>query len=274
MLPRTPTLNHTYVLLFFLLNAQHLVAAEIKVCDDEIEFPPFTYFQRSPDKPLDINKAPRIGITPDVLSKIFNNIDLTYKIDYIPWKRCIFEVEKYSTRKTYEMFATGSYFLKRASKYYATSAYSIVNQGIFYSTKNYPDGINIQSIEDLQQFNIICGVLGYSYRAYKLTDESKFTRSPTIIAGLKMLESNRCQVMPLGIEVAHGLQLLEQYKIPKTVKAVKVKAIKPTTFHLFISKSSPRAFEIYTKVNHELTRLMHTGELEEIHKKYHHISGL
>ncbi|MBU2713421.1 substrate-binding periplasmic protein [Zooshikella harenae] len=267
-------LYYLYVLLLALVNAQYLIAAEVKVCDDEIEFPPFTYFQRSPDHALDTNQTQRIGITQEVLSKIFSNIDLTYKIDHIPWKRCIFEVEKFETRKAYEMFATGSFFTKRASKYYTTSAYGVVNQGIFYSTNKYPDGINIQSIEDLQQFDVICGVLGYSYRAYRLTDESKFTRSPTIIAGLKMLESDRCQVMPLGIEVAHGLQLLDQYRIPKTVKAVKISAIKPTTFHLFISKSSPRAFEIYTKVNHELIRLIHTGELEKIHKKYRHISGL
>ncbi|WP_165773586.1 substrate-binding periplasmic protein [Zooshikella ganghwensis] len=256
--------HHYFFCIILLFHVGHLSASIVKICDDEIEFPPYTFFERDSQG----TKTNLVGVTHDLLKEIFNHIDLTYKVDLVPWKRCIFEVEKYDTRKTYEMFSTGSYFLKRASKYYATAAYGVVNQGIFYSTQQHPDGINVNSIKDLQQFTQVCGVLGYSYRAYKLTDESKFMRAPSIVAGLKMLGSNRCQIMPLGIEVAQGVQLIEQYRIPKTIKVIRINAIKPTTFHLYISKSSPRAFEIYTKVNQQLVRMIHTGEVDKIHQKY------
>ncbi|RDH43489.1 substrate-binding periplasmic protein [Zooshikella ganghwensis] len=239
-------------------------AYEVKICDDEVEYPPYSYYERVNNVPSKKVK----GITKDTLTAIFASLDFTYQIDHIPWKRCLFEVENYDKRKRYEMFSTGSYTVERADKYYITSPFTEVYPGVFYSIGQYPKGIEVNKVRDLAQFDSVCGVLGYSYKEYGLTQESKFVRVPSIISGFKMLEVSRCQIMPLAIQAGYGLKLIEKGKVPEVIRASRIKNIKPETLHLFISKRSPMAFELYTKINNQLLLLKKTGVLDEIDEKY------
>ncbi|MBU2712434.1 substrate-binding periplasmic protein [Zooshikella harenae] len=253
-----------FVGLLWTTNVSYVYAKEVKICDDDVEYPPYTYYERINNK---VSKK-IIGITNDTLTVVFEALNLNYHIDHIPWKRCLFEVAKFNKRKRYEMFSTGSYTLERAEKYYVTSPFSEIYPAVFYSNAHFTADINVDNIEILQKFDSVCGVLGYFYKEYGLTRESDFIRVPTIIAGFKMLESNRCQIMPLAIQVGYGLKLIEKHNVPETIRAARIKVIKSETLHFFISKKSPRAFELYTKINHELLRLKYEGVLDEIHAKY------
>jgi len=242
------------------------IAQPVSICDDEGEWPPYVYYSRVDGKP---DKSEVTGASVELMGEVFKLIDMKYSITLLPWKRCLMEVDKFGQNRKYEVVANGSFSKARADKYYVSTPIYKTHKGVFYSKKKFPKGPPIRKLSDLNEFDSICGVLGYNYGQYKL-DPNKINlhSAPNMGAALQMLSSQRCDILLNSIESVFGGVAIGNYAIPPDVAHMAIPEIEPTTFHLFIAKSSPRGLELLKKVNKAIHILQSNGVSKKIFKKY------
>ena len=85
---------------------------------------------------------------------------------------------------------------------------------------------------------------------------------------MKRLSSQRCDILLSSLEPVYGGEAIGKYIIPPDIASMVVPGIETTTFHMFVSKSSPRAYELVTKLNQAILILQHNGASKRIFRKY------
>ncbi len=252
--------------LLLIIPSGNVFAQIVRICNDASEWPPYTYYPRVNGE---IDRSQLTGATVELMDEIFKMIGLKYSIKLLPWKRCLAEVKGFGENKRYEVFTDGSFNLDRADKYYATSLIYRTHRGVFYSKKKYPNGPQIRNISDLGRFKRICGVLGYSYKAYGADVVKRMsTGAIDMFSVLQQVSLQRCDVFLSGFETTHGGVAIGKYTIPKNIAFAPIPGIKRSSFHIFVSKSSPRAFELLTKINQAILILQNNGVSDRIFRKY------
>lgn len=187
----------------------------------------------------------------------------------MPWKRCLHEVTNFDQQQKYEMTFNASYNEDRASKYYITSPLYRTRQALFYSTKRFPTLPKIPFGTTLKDYRL-CGILGYNYTMYRkagVTNDID-TRARGLASVLDQIDNNRCDFFPFPLEPISAGKRLGVYHYSDNISAIEIPWAGTTTFHAFIAKSSPRAFELYTQINQELQILQGSGESDEIFKQW------
>ncbi|MEH6405564.1 MAG: transporter substrate-binding domain-containing protein [Sneathiella sp.] len=251
------------------LMANTVIAAPetVAICDDGGEWPPYIYYNRTNGK---IDKsAPLEGATIELFNEVFKRSGLDYTIELIAWKRCLEEVTNFAENKNYEIVTNGSYNEDRQKNYYVSAPLYKTHQGLFYSTDKHKQAPIIRSAKDLNKYSL-CGILGYNYTMYTAlgVKEEIDTGAKSLVTVLKKISEGRCDFFPSPMESVLGGQTIGLYKLPKNIEVVKVPWVGATTFHLFVSKSSPRAYELYTKINQQIMVLQGRGIAGKIFKKY------
>ncbi len=247
-------------------TTEALGSEEVKICYHDGEWPPYIYFKREGGK---VNKAVVLGATVELFNEIFKRIGLEHSMTMMAWKRCLYEVDHFDKNDEFEIFTNGSYSESRADKYYITSALYRARQGLFYSTKKFKIPPTIGTASDLKKYNI-CGILGYNYAMYrKLGVTNKIdTAAQGLAHVLKKVAAQKCDFFPSPMEPILAGKKLGVYNYSKDISAIRVPWAGTTTFHAFISKKSPRAFELYTRINHEIQVLQGSGESDMIFNKW------
>ena len=257
---------HSILFLALAMSFSNTQADIVHICDDTAEFAPYIYRSKISNQE---NNSSLTGATKELLDEIFNTIGIDYKLDLLPWKRCLIEVEKFGTNKYYEVFSNGSYSKERSDKYYTTSAIYRTHEGLWYSKVKFPHGIPIKTASDLNQFSL-CGVLGYNYATLKklgVTTEIS-TGAKSVKSALLKVAKNRCDIFIGGLEDTYGGSSVGIYDIPQSVISIPLPGVKSNSYHLFVSKSSPRAYELLTKLNQAILLLQHQGIANKIYEKY------
>lgn len=266
-------IGYQFLFLLLCLNISVLGSDKVvHICDDEAGWPPFVY-----NPVIDGEKDKTIikGATVELIKEIFKEIGQEYTFEVIPWKRCILEVEKYAEKGNYEAFSNGGYSEERSKKYLTSLPLYYLSTGVFYSKKNFPNGIEINKIEDIKKYRF-CGVHGYSYRSWNLKDSDISFRAKSGEAVLKMLSKGRCDVFTNG-NVPIYAKVLSTGKsiIPDNVGSFLADNIlAPSSFHIYISKGSPRGKELLEKINNAILKLRENGTYEKIYSKYYKKIGL
>ena len=258
------------IVIFLKLNAYtpHQI---IHICDDESEWPPFTYYQRIGSKK---DKTHITGAMTEFLDAIFKKIDQKYTLTLMPWKRCTYLVYYYKkVPKKYEMFINGTYNKKRAEKYYISKPVYFTYQAVFYSKKKYPNGIIHNRKWNINNYKI-CDVNGYNIDAYytklglnrnkKIDQEAKSFENV-----LKKISAGRCDIVVASEANIYGAEKIGKYKIPEDIASQRIAGLKPTAFYIFISKDYPKAKELLKKINHAIDELKKDGIYKKIFTKYH-----
>jgi len=246
-----------------------MIANEVKICDDQGEWAPFSYYERVNGI---ADKTKLTGAVTDLLNEVFKIVDLKHSIDMIPWKRCTNLVDNYDKSKKYEVFINGSFNKKREEKYLISKPIYYTHQGVFYSKEKYPKGLPFYKKSDINNFKI-CSVLGYDkeiyYKDYGLAKDKKIdTRAKDILGVLKKISKNRCDIFINSKEPIYGAVAVGKYKLPKDIKSINIPNQKPSSFHIFIAKKSPRASELLEKINKAIVVLQNNGMYDKIFNKY------
>ncbi len=241
-------------------------ADTVKICDDGAEYPPYAYWKRINGEP---DKSRLTGATVDLVKEIFTVIEMEYIIKLLPWKRCLNEVNHFGENKEYEVFIDGSYSEERAKKYYVSPTIFKTHQGIFYSKKKFADVPPINNPEDVNKFRL-CGVLGNNYNPfYELGVKKQIdTGARDIHSALQKVSFDRCDFFLSSIEPIYGGVRVGQYKIPEDIVDMPFPGAKEPTFHIFVAKTSPRAYELHTKISQAILFLQYKGNAKKIFKKY------
>ncbi|MCL9781983.1 transporter substrate-binding domain-containing protein [Vibrio sp. S4M6] len=251
------------------VNADHAVEpvspSIINVCDDMSEWPPYTYWERVNGK---VNKNKLTGAMIDLLDEISVLTGFKFHVEMRPWKRCLLEVDKFSTSKRFEMFINGTFNSDRAEKYFLTAPIYFNRPGVWYSKKRFPDGFTIKTFEQLKNYKL-CGVQGYNYERYKILDPNQIdTGATTVDNALRKVEVGRCDLLLESAAIPYGFQAIGQNFIPEGVAYTPITESPETGFHVFIAKSSPRAYELLAKINQAIVILNSEGVIDDIMKSY------
>lgn len=238
----------------------------VRFCDDAAEWTPYTYFVR--DK-AGLPEGQVTGAMADLLPELARLVGLPFSLELVPWNRCLNDVAYYDSEKGgYEALVNGTLNGDRLKHYYATTPVYRTHLGFFYRTET-PSRRKIYRTRDLNRGRI-CGVLGYNYswyyRAGLAHNVDLGARDPKM--ALEKLAAGRCDYFISNIEVIMAAKELGLITIPPNIRGKVLADLPSPTFHILISKRSPRAFELVTKLNQALLTLEHEGVTEEIFKQY------
>ncbi len=229
----------------------------ISICEDENEWPPYSYFLR-----VDGKKSQKlVGYAVDVIDEIFTRHHIRYRIDMIPWARCM-AVTKIG--KQYQMVLNLSFSPERmqallfSRPYYSTTVY------YYYSKRRHPDGLAVKGPADLRSYRL-CGVRGYNYVGYGIDAAAIDQGAGDFTALIAKMHLGRCDLFLEKNEIMTAYAAIgRDYLADPDVGRAPMPGMKPGLFHFGISRKYPEAESLRTLVDQELVRMEDSGRLHEI----------
>jgi polar amino acid transport system substrate-binding protein len=229
----------------------------VAICDDENEWPPYSYYQRIDGK----KTAQLTGYAVAVVGEIFARHGVSYKIDLIPWPRCVAVV---NIGKQYGMVLNLSHSLDRektflfSRPYYATTAY------YYYSKRNYPQGLRINVAADIGKYRV-CGVQGYNYDGYGVKSADVDRGAKDFTALITKIQLGRCALFMEKDEVMVAYAAIgKNYLRDPDIGKAPIPQMKPNLFYFGISKNGERAEELRSLINESLLHMENNGRLAEL----------
>lgn len=231
----------------------------IRICDDGAEWPPYTYYQRVEGQ----KTAEVTGYAVEVIRAIFEPRGIAFQVELLPWSRCLAEVE---TGINYQMLLNASYSEERAQKYYLSRAFYTTNSYYFYSKRQHPTGLTVPDKASLQNYKV-CGILGYNYTAYGVTeiDDIGVTNYAVL---LSKLHAGRCDLFLEKLEIMAGFTVTgENYLADPDLGYAPVPETAPAPFYMMFPRTE-QGLALRDLVDEGLAELEQTGSLQSLLKKY------
>lgn len=256
-------------LISFMVFTQNAQAQTVNLCDDDGEWAPYSYHPRINGLP---DKSKIIGYAVDMVAEISKLSGLEFNYVFSNWKRCNYYVEIFDKTNKFEAFINGSFSQERAEKYYLTTPIYKTHIGVFYLKSKYPNGLDIRKPYDLSRYKI-CGIFGHDYdsitKKYDFPADFKINKdadkTKTVFG---MVLKSRCDAFISSIEPIYGGAKIGQYTIPDDIASMPIPKIETNSFHIFITKKSPRSFELLTKINQAILILHNNGVAQKLLDKY------
>ena len=236
----------------------------ISVCDDENEWPPYIFFERTGGK-----KGDKIaGFSIDVIEDIFSRHQIRYSITMLPWARCLLEVNNGSR---YQMLLGLTKSPEREINYWISQRYYSTQTYYYFSRKKYPQGLAIKAMADLKKYRI-CGIHGYNinYVGYP-----GFFKPGEIDQGAKTFESliakihlQRCDVFLEQYQAMQGYALIgKPFLEDPELGREPMPGLLPSSFHFALSRHYVHGEHLLQLIDQELKHMESTGRLKELWKK-------
>lgn len=235
-------------------------STSIAICDDENEWPPYSYYQRVDGK----KTATVTGFAVAVIDNIFDRHQIEYKIDLIPWPRCLAVAVM---GKEYGMALNLSYNAERTKDFYFSRPYYATTSYYYYSRRFHPHGLPIASLADIKKFRV-CGLQGYNYAGYGLASGDVDQGAKSFTALISKLQLGRCAIFIEKDEVMMGYAAIgKDYLADPDIGKAPIPGMKPDLFYFGISKRYPHATRVLAIIDAELLQMEHDGRLKELWRK-------
>jgi len=254
--------------IFLLFLGLILYAGEvIHICDDSAQWPPFIFKKN-------INgKEKLVGVSVDIADEVFKRIGKNYKIDLIPWKRCLYLVENYDKVHKYEMFMDGTYSKKRAENFYLTDSIYHTHPVIWFNKDKYTKEEFKKIIHTNPDKLRYCDVNGYQVAKYhKFLGVSKDKKidqgAKSSCDALRKISENRCDAMIAAYEGMIGYKVTGQCKIPENITYIDIPVKHKAEFYMFIAKKYPKAKTLLNEINTALKEMKKDGTYQKILDKW------
>ena len=236
----------------------------VKLCTDDAEQPPYVYYQRVNGT---ADKAKLTGALIDLIAEAMKLANLEYSIETVPWKRCLREVQEFDKAQTYEIAFHGTLNEDRLNAYYATTWIYARTGAFWYSKNKYPNGPSVNGYADLKNFKL-CGLLGNNYTGYFVDNEIVDRNANDHQAVFTKVAKDRCDLFLSNLTIPLGKVTIGELKIPPEIVGKRIPGATPGTFHMFISKTSPRAHTLLTLVNQALLTLEFRGISDKLFNQH------
>lgn len=232
----------------------------IAICDDENEWPPYSYFQRVGGK----KTAVLTGFAVAVIREIFTRRAVDYTIDLIPWPRCMAVA---TLGRQYGMVLNLSYNEERARAFLFSRPYYATTSYYYYSRRNHPRGLAIRGVSDIRKHRV-CGVQGYNYEGYGMAPGEVDQGAKSFPALISKMQLGRCALFLEKDEVMTAYAAIgKDYLADPDIGKAPIPGMKPDLFYFGISKRFPRAEEIKLVIDEELQQMEASGKLGELWKR-------
>ncbi|MBH9553591.1 substrate-binding periplasmic protein [Inhella gelatinilytica] len=235
---------------------------EIRICDDEAEWPPYTYWVRSgTQKTREVT-----GYTVEVIRRILTRQNVSFRLDLVPWKRC---EEGVRHGKPYHMLLNASRNAQRERDFWLSRPLYTTRTFYFWSLRQHRNGLDIQKPADLKRF-VVGGVLGYAYSQLQDAEPQKFVRAKSYANLVQMLHHGRIDVMVVGEEVFQGLSALSGYRFDEDLELgrAQLSGVGPNAFHMLFTKAHPLGAQLHHWVEQELPHMEARGELTALRRQF------
>lgn len=246
-------------------NAALPKTLSVKICEDDAEWPPFTYFERAGGKPT----QRLTGAAVDAVDRILRHAGLHYTIDMLPWKRCQEGIKS----GTYHMALNASYSDERARDFWLSKPFYYLNSHYYYSRRQHPQGLAIQSIDDLKRYRV-CGLLGYNYSTYGLQPEDLDLSPANFPLVINKVEHGRCDLFVEKREIIAGFGVVDprmaQELANPDLASAPVPGVPPTPFHMMVTRAQPWGQALAHVLDQGIASLETSGEMRQIVAKYVH----
>ncbi|MBB5204708.1 polar amino acid transport system substrate-binding protein [Inhella inkyongensis] len=231
----------------------------VRACDDANEWPPYT--QRDTHSPLGVG-----GYSVDVLRKILARHGLNLEIVLLPWRRCLEEVRQ---GQRFVMLLNAARTPQRERDYWLSEPYYETRTHYLWSLRTHPKGLDLRSAEDLRPLRMgaVAGYESLNLDRWGLTVHS---RAPNFVSLIQMLHRDRIDSVLVAEEM---FRLGPDGRVqPPWDDAELGHAALPgaltTPFHMLFSRRNPQGEALRALVNHELSSLRRSGELQRLLKAY------
>jgi polar amino acid transport system substrate-binding protein len=237
--------------------------APIRVCEDEAEWPPFSYVQR-----IDGRKGPRVvGAVVDALDRILGRAGLRSTIEMLPWVRCLEGIKA----GRYDMALNASYTPERARDFLMTRAVYALDSSYYYSRQSHPQGLNIRTLADLKRWRV-CGLIGYNYTTYGLQPADMDLSPPNFALMLRKVAHGRCDLFIEKRDIIAGLGLIDplvahELASPDIVSEP-VPGVADTPFFMIVSRATARGPALLRLLDDGIEQLQASGEMARIIAAY------
>ena len=235
----------------------------IKACEDEAEWPPYTYYLRdAAQKPTPIIT----GLSVDVASEILTKQGAKFEPELLPWARCEDQVKK---GNLFQFALNATYSTERAQDYLISDPIYNTTSAYFYDVKYHPDGLKIEALSDLKKYKI-CGLFGYNYTAYGIEKNSPNLDNHAKYYSeiIKKLKNQSCDLFIEKIEVVQGKAKIGQVLINDNIKWGRIPMPKQDEFHYLISKKWDKSNALLKALNDGLAEMKQNGDMKKLLDKY------
>jgi polar amino acid transport system substrate-binding protein len=231
------------------------LAPEVKICDDAAGWPPYTFAD---------HKDPRVvrGASADLIVEILRRAGYSASITLLPWKRCLRDVETGAMA----MLLNASYSEDRAKTYLLSQPYYKLHSALYYTTARFPVRPSIKTIADMQKYKY-CGLLGYNYSMYAITDVMLDTSARTEASRFNMLRAERCDFAIGDIELVTAFAAMGQVDLSGTAY-IPIPGAKPKDFHVLISRNDAGSEKLLKVIDNGIKDLKADKTYARIFSKY------
>lgn len=261
----TPKLLQILILSLVILvattaRADSLKGKVIHICEDAAEWPPYHYLERENGKKTE----EIVGYGIDVLDRIFGKHGISYKIDFLPWKRCLAEVKKGGK---YQMALSGSYSRERDDAYHLVNWYKTTVY-YFYSKKRHPQGLKIEKLSDLENYDL-GGVRGYNYYFLGEYEQKMDKGAENIETVIKKMSLGRFDLTFEQYEIFSGFRAIGYDHLGnQDLGFAKLPGVEPTWFNMMISKNYVHSPELKKILSEGIAQLFWSGEHKILLEKH------
>jgi polar amino acid transport system substrate-binding protein len=228
-----------------------LAGQEVNLCEAN-DFAPFVF--PSPGRPGVLQ-----GATVELVSQMFQRAHIAYRIRLMPWARCLASVQQGSD----QIGMDADYLPASAQQLTYSKPYYTLTPQYFYSRRRFPKGMAISASADLKKYSG-CGIFGYSYQHYGLSNHDLDTSSRNRDSLMRKLEFGRCEYFVEDLEVmrAEALTGHSASNNPDLAHGP-VPDATPPELHFILTKSSVQTATLLTLINQEITIARQDHRMEQ-----------
>ena len=246
---------------FNFASAQNLQGSLLPTCNDNGEWPPYLYYERTNGEATD--KV--IGYDIDYLEKIFEEHDIDFTFELIAWSRCLHEVEK---GEKYAMVSSVAYNKERDEKYLITDSYYTVQPHYFYVRHHFPDGLEIKDLASFADYRV-CGLRGYNYVNFGIPVETIDVGTKVFPQLIEKTERKRCDVFLGRYEIFVGFAKTgTDYIMQHNLGTAPMPGVRGDKFYMMVSRNHPNAEALRDLLNEGIARVKASGYDRELIRKY------
>lgn len=241
-----------------------LADERVHVCDDNVPWAPFTYPASTGQS---LGEHGQTGAMVAFLDAIMTEANLGYVLDLKPWKRCLKELNTAYQPGLVEVVVNVSFNEERNQQFLYSKPIYHTRRGIFFAREQFPNGLAWEGPEDTRNYKV-CGVRGYNYSDVMEPGGDIDVTSNSLEIALKQVEKGRCQILFNSVEPVMGSKLFGESIVPSGVTYVEYELGAPNTFHIMVSRKSPRGERLRDSIDRAIDTLVANGTRDEIFDRF------
>ena len=242
-------------------HAQSLAGETIRTCNDGGEWPPYFWKIRQGGEVTD----DLTGYDLDYLQNIFDNVGADFTFELIAWSRCLHEVE---TGDSYDMVTSVAYSKERDQNYLMTDSYYTVQPHYFYPKANFPQGLEIDSLDAFAQYKV-CGLRGYNYANFGIPTETIDTGTKVFSQLIEKTARGRCDMFLGRYEIFAGFAKTgNDYITRHDLETAPMPGVPGDKFYMMVSRNYEHAEDLVAMLNEGIARLKASGEADVMLQPY------